>query len=126
MVTLKFTIDGKLPNLNDYIGAMNRNRHVGNKMKQENQQLVCWAIVNSELHQKAFRTPVQISYHFYEPNMRRDPDNVEAFARKVINDALQQMGVIANDNWKGISSHSTFFDVDKENPRIEVFITGGI
>ena len=126
MVTLKFTIDGKLPNLNDYIGAMNRNRHVGNRMKQENQQLVCWAIVNSELHQKAFRTPVQISYHFYEPNKKRDKSNVAAFAIKVIEDALQQMGVIANDNWQGIGSYSVFFETDKENPRIEVFITGGI
>ena len=41
---------------------------------------------------------------------------------KVIQDALVACEVIKNDGWKNIKSFSCDFKVDKEKPRIEVFL----
>ena len=45
-----------------------------------------------------------------------------AFATKCIQDAMQEIGLIDNDGWKNIENFTHDFYVDKENPRIEVFI----
>lgn len=53
--------------------------------------------------------------------MRRDPDNIAA-AVKFIWDGLVEAGVIPNDGWKENGGWSNHFEVDKDNPRIEVVI----
>ncbi|WP_418294417.1 hypothetical protein [Megasphaera massiliensis] len=60
-----------------------------------------------------------IKFHWVEKNKRRDKDNI-AFAKKFILDALQEMGILQNDGWSEILGFSDTFDVDKDNPRIEV------
>ncbi len=101
---------------------MNSHWSRGNKMKQEWQEVVCWAIATSPLKGKHFDKPVFVTYYFYEPNKRRDQSNIEAFAVKVIEDALQEMKVLNNDNWKWMKGHAAYFDIDSDNPRIEVEI----
>lgn len=86
----------KMPNLNDWVGAMNTNRYKGGKMKKDNERLVWLTIKSQKL--KRVQNPVHISYEWHEANKRRDKDNVSAFGRKVINDALQTAGVLPNDN----------------------------
>ena len=121
-----FRIDGTLPNLNEYIDA-NRVmiRHAGhcfskgNELKQSTQNYV-QTCIKRDLKGVAIENPINIIYCFYEPNRRRDKDNVAAFAMKVIQDALVKEGVIANDGWKNINSFECHFDIDKESPRIEV------
>jgi len=121
-----FKIEGQLPNLNDYINAdrvMVRNAghcfSKGNAFKQTAQKSVQKAI-KRDLGDLVIKSPIKIKYCFFEPNKRRDKDNVAAFAMKVIQDALVKEGVIKNDGWKEIDSFECLFEVDKDNPRIEV------
>lgn len=123
-----FKIEGQLPNLNDYINAdrvMVRNAghcfSKGNELKQRTQKSVQKAI-KRDLGDLVIKSPIKIIYRFYEPNKRRDKDNVAAFAMKVIQDALVKEGVIKNDGWREIESFKCLFYVDKDNPRIEVVL----
>ena len=122
----KFTIKGTLPNLNDLIAAerqqIRRNGKfttLGNTLKQDNQELVIWNL-RSQLREIHINHPIMIKYDFFEPNRKRDLDNISAFAHKVIQDALVKSGIIDNDGWKNITGFTDQFFVDKENPRIEV------
>lgn len=121
----KVTIPGKLPGMNEWIAAQNRNRYVGAKMKKEAQDICSMHIVG-DLHNLKIREPVSIEYVFYEQNKRRDHDNVSGFAHKVIQDALVTCGVLADDGWDDITGYTDTFKLDRKNPRIEIqIITGG-
>lgn len=63
-----------------------------------------------------------MSYTWYEPNKRRDLDNVSSFGRKVIQDALVETRVLENDGWKNIVGFQDNFYIDADNPRVEVVI----
>ena len=106
------TIHGALPNLNDYIAAERTNRHKGAKMKADSGNIVAVAI-RQYLRGVRIEKPVFMEYTWVESSRRRDKDNISSFGRKVIQDALVQCGVLKDDGW---------FEVDKENPRIEVII----
>lgn len=114
-------IPGVLNNLNDYIAAERVNRHKGAKMKADNGNIVVAAIKQC-LSGVMIDRPVYMKYTWYEPNKRRDKDNVSSFGRKVIQDALVQCGVLKDDGWKYVVGFSDRFEVDRENPRIEVLI----
>jgi Holliday junction resolvase RusA-like endonuclease len=45
---------------------------------------------------------------WYEPNKRRDPDNIAAFIKFIL-DALQKEKVIANDGWNNIAGWQNEF-----------------
>lgn len=66
--------------------------------------------------------PVFMEYTWIEPSRRRDKDNISSFGRKVIQDALVSTGVLKDDGWKYVVGFSDRFEVDKDNPRIEVLI----
>lgn len=124
----QFTIQGTLPNLNDLIAAERqqiRSRGkfttAGNTLKQTNQELVIYAI-RQQLRGIHISNPIHIKYFFFEPNRKRDLDNISAFAHKVIQDAMVKSGLIDNDGWKNIVGFTDQFALDKENPRIEVMI----
>lgn len=62
-------------------------------------------------------------YTWYERDRRRDKDNISAFGRKVIQDAMvRDLRVLRNDGWANIESFSDRFRVDKLHPRIEIEI----
>lgn len=115
------TIPGKLPGLNDYIAAERTNRHKGAKMKVDSGNIVAVAIRQC-MRGVRIEKPVEMHYTWYEPNKRRDKDNVSSFGRKVIQDALVSTGVLKDDGWKYVVGFSDRFEVDRENPRIEVLI----
>lgn len=52
---------------------------------------------------RPLREPVYCRYLWVERDRRRDKDNIAAFGRKVIQDALVQMGALRNDGWGGIA-----------------------
>lgn len=117
-----FVIKGRLPGLNDLLGAANAGYRLGNKLKQTAQELCEWAI-KSQLRGYRTDNPVRLHYAYYEPNRKRDKDNISGGAHKVIQDALVVCGVIHNDGWKGVDGFTDLiFEVDKQNPRIEVTI----
>lgn len=116
-----FVINYTMPSLNEYLSACNRNPHVGAKMKSDNTMLACNAIRKSLRRWKTDKKII-IHYYFYEPNMKRDHDNVFSMASKCIQDALIKTNTISNDGWKNIENFTHDFFVDKNKPRIEVWI----
>lgn len=120
----RFVIYGKLPGLNDYTKANRSNRFMANKMKQDIQKEICRYIVieiSKGNLEKVDRYPISLTIKWYEPNNRRDIDNI-TFGTKFILDSMVCMGIIEDDSRKYVDSieHSVF--TDKENPRIEVEI----
>lgn len=115
-----FTIRGVLPGLNEYTKANRDNRYEGGKMKRETEDMIQY-FIRSGLKHHTFSNPVRIDFLWVEPNMRRDKDNI-AFAKKFIIDALVKEGTIKNDGWQNILGFTDHFDVDKNNPRVEVSI----
>ena len=127
-MTYKLMIPGTMPNLNDYLHgeriAIRKNGKFttkGNVLKQEWQQKVV-SKIRVQLPGLKINNPIRLSYMFYEPNMKRDLDNISAFAHKVVQDALVKSQVIQNDGWKNIKGFNDEFFINKENPRIEVTI----
>lgn len=120
-MTYKLIIDGRLAGLNELIAAERTHRQKGAKLKKEAETLVRWHI-RQQLRRANPKTPVMLHYHFYEPNRKRDLDNVAGFAHKIIQDSLVKEGVLANDGWDYVAGFLDLFDVDKKNPRIEVVI----
>ena len=90
-------------------------------MKWEDQNKVEW-FIRSQLRGVRIKKPVTMLYTWYEPNRKRDLDNVSSYGRKVIQDALVHCGVLHNDGWKQILGCSDRFYVDRKEPRIEVVI----
>ena len=120
----KFIIKGRLPGLNDYLAAernFSKKHSCGNDMKQQNQMLISNAI-RLQLKRLHIDKQVHISYAFYEPDKKRDLDNIAGVAHKFIQDALVKCKVIDNDGWNNISGFDDSFFVDRHNPRIEVTI----
>ena len=115
----KLTIPGRLDGLNEVIKANRTNIYLGAKIKKGNEQVVkdCIAIYRI----KKENEPVFLKFTWIEPNRKRDKDNI-ASAKKMILDALVRSDIIDNDGWKNIIGFSDYFDIDKENPRIEVEI----
>ena len=119
-MTYKLIIQGRLPCLNDYIKAMNSNRHVGNTLKQDTQNAIGWQI-NQQLRGVCITSKVKMHYTWIEPNMKRDLDGI-TIGKKFIQDSLVNCGVLKNDGWANVGGFSDSFSVDKNNPRIEVLI----
>ena len=118
----RLIIPGQLPGLNDYIEAERAHRQRGARLKREAQGLVLLAI-RRQLREVRFTRPVHMRYLWVERSRRRDKDNVSAFGRKVIQDALVAAKVLQNDGWAHVEGFTDAFDVDKKKPRIEVEIS---
>ena len=81
-----FVIPMRLPGLNEYIDAERTHRQKAAKLKRLVQRDISACILD-QLGGAAYDCPVDIEYTWYEPDRRRDKDNI-AFAKKFINDAL--------------------------------------
>lgn len=121
MGAVKLIIPGILPNLNDYISAERQHRQKAAQMKKQTERIIMLC-AKAQLRGVSFDGPVVMRYTWYEPNRRRDKDNVSSFGRKCIQDALVRAGVLKNDGWGEIDSFSDRFFVDKKNPQVEVEI----
>jgi len=119
--TAYLVIPGILPNLNDYIAAERIHRQKAAAMKRQTEQVVILC-AKSQLRGVKFSGPVIMRYSWYEPNRRRDKDNISSFGRKCIQDALVRAGVLQNDGWGEIEAFSDSFFVDRKTPRVEVEI----
>lgn len=121
MGSVKLIIPGTLPNLNDYISAERQHRQKAAQMKKQTERIIMLC-AKAQLRGVSFDGSVVMRYTWYEPNRRRDKDNVSSFGRKCIQDALVRAGVLQNDGWGEIEAFSDCFFVDKKNPRVEVEI----
>ncbi len=86
-------------------------------MKKANTELVTWIAKKVPEKERIF-----LDITWYCKNKRRDPDNI-ASAVKFIWDGLAEAGVIKNDGWKENGVLTNKFEIDKDNPRIEIIIT---
>lgn len=79
-------------------------------MKKDAQEVVLWQV-------SALQPITELSFYHFEwhiPDMRKDPDNISAFGRKVIFDALQVAGVLPRDSLKYVIGTADTYVVDTE------------
>ncbi|MFP4662686.1 MAG: RusA family crossover junction endodeoxyribonuclease [Halanaerobiales bacterium] len=118
MERFKITIPGEMPGLNKITKAAKDHYHAYNNMKRENTELVM-LIANKLPKMKS----VKLNITWYCKNKRRDPDNIAA-AKKFILDGLVEAGVLKNDGWSEVKGWEESWEVDKDNPRVEVTLEG--
>ena len=105
--------------MNELISANRTHPQKGNKLKHDAQNVISFYVAK-ELRHVHIENPVVIHYRFFEPNRRRDLDNISGFFHKVCQDALVECGILKNDGWEYISGYTDDFFIDQKNPRIEV------
>lgn len=115
-----FFIPGKLPGLNELINENRKNRQVGAKHKKETDYYI-FISIKSMLGNLKIENPVYIKYTWIEENRKRDKDNI-ASAKKYVQDALVQAGVLKNDGWNNIVGFEDRFEIDKGKPGVLVEI----
>lgn len=116
-----FIIPGELTDLNSYVYAERSNRFKGAKIKAAETQRVAGELMVQRV--KKLKEPiVELVCYWYTKDNRKDADNV-SFALKFIMDGMVQAGMIPNDSRKFTGSIVHHFDVDKRNPRVEIYIT---
>lgn len=116
MQVYKLIIPGEMPTLNEIIDAAKSHWAEYSRMKSDFTNLV--ALVAKKLPELD-RVYLEITY--FRKNQRYDPDNIAA-AKKFILDGLVAAGVLPNDGWAQVAGWSESWEVDKDNPRVEVII----
>jgi Holliday junction resolvase RusA-like endonuclease len=116
ITTDKFTVPMQLPGLNEIIEAAKSHWSVYREMKKTYQEAVEWTAKRIAPFDRAY-----LDITWFEPDRRRDLDNIAA-GKKFILDGLQAIGKIENDGWKQIAGFTDTFEVDKQDPRVEVKI----
>ena len=102
---LAFTIHGRLPSLNEVIGANRANKYGGASLKKQAE-----ALILPQLPRVTQSGKCHVTFRWHCPNTRRDPDNI-ASAQKFILDAMQSAGIIDNDGWRQVASLNHTFTV---------------
>ena len=117
---MRFVIPGPLPGLNEYIEAERSNLHAAAGMKQKTQHFI-GAVARSQHRKARFTNPVIMHYIWIEKDRRRDWDNV-VFARKFIQDAFVDAGILIDDGQKYVLGFTDRFAIDPKRPRVEIEI----
>lgn len=121
---MKFTIPARLPGLNELIAANRSNPHAGAKLKRETDEAVRLAIRAARL--TPIKGAVKMRITFFEPNKKRDPDNVYSGVKFIL-DALVREGILQNDSQRILPPPEPIaysYDIDPARPRVEVEIKG--
>lgn len=121
---MRIRIDTRLPGLNEYITAINRNKYVGNALKRDTEDLICLYISSQRSAgtvRRVLNYPVSITFEWHETTKRRDLDNI-ASAKKFILDALQKCGILDGDGQKYVSKIDDVFFIPDEWDGVEVCI----
>lgn len=115
----KIVIPGMLTTLNGYIEAERASRYMAAELKKTET-----AYVESVMRDEYPLPDEKLDYefHWYWKDRRTDPDNI-FFSIKFIFDGMQGANIIQGDGWKQVGkvTHECF--VDKENPRVEIFVS---
>ena len=117
---MKIEIPGRLPGLNEIIAAAKSHYAKYSTEKKAYTEEVAWLAKQARLPKLE---KVYLFITWFEPDMRRDPDNIMA-GQKFILDGLVQAGVIPGDSQKYIQGIYHRCRVDRKNPRVEVEIRG--
>jgi hypothetical protein len=124
MPEYKLVILGEITDFNTYSTAERTHRNLAADLKFYETNRVRM----EAMHQKlgvCEKYPLDIHFHWYLPNKKKDPDNIAA-AKKFILDGLQgnkkskTVGFLVNDGWGQIAGFRDSFHIDAEKPRVEV------
>ncbi len=113
----KVIIPGEFPALNKIINKSKQHWAAYSQMKKEYTNKAAY-IMN---RLPKFNNKIDLTFYWYCKNRRKDKDNIIA-GQKFIIDGLVKAGKIKNDGWKEIGDLIHKFEVDKKNPRVEIFI----
>lgn len=113
---MKFTIQGRLPSLNDIVNSSRGNYYKANNQKKQAQRDIALQLPKK----KVTKYPVEIRVTFFEPTSRRDVDGVIAGGCKVLLDAMVHKGILVDDSRKYVSQIIPLVYTDRNNPRIEI------
>lgn len=96
-----FTIDTRLPSLNEVIKDNRSGWQVASKRKRELEEVIGYYIIAARRRGtiRPIDEPVVIEIEWHESTKKRDVDNIQS-AQKFILDALQKQGILINDNRK--------------------------
>lgn len=109
-----------LPGLNDIIDAKARSKTSVNgkrwdayqPMKKKWGQTVALYARNQDFEKVT--EPSHFEFEWMEAYRKRDPDNISAGGRKIILDALQECGLLENDNATWVLSFADTFSYGKD------------
>jgi len=104
-----FTINMKLPSLNEYINLCRTNKYKAAKFKADIETDI--AIFLCQMPK--YSNPIKIHFNWIEGNKRRDLDNI-CFAKKFILDAMVKAGKLKDDNRKCVTAFTDNFYYGKE------------
>jgi len=102
--------------MNEIIAASKAHHMKYANMKKDYTALV---MISAGNLRKVDKADFEITW--YCKDKRKDKDNIIAGA-KFIFDGLVKAGVIKNDGWSQIGNITHKFEIDKENPRVEVVL----
>jgi hypothetical protein len=116
-------IPGKLPGLNDMLDAAKGSGGRGkdySKLKRQWGEAIWAHALSAKIHKPGpFAGPVRLAFEWREKNRQRDPDNVAA-AKKLVLDSLIMAKVLLGDGWKHIAGWEDTWLVDAERPGVLV------
>lgn len=109
-------------NMNWYRNAM---FHESNQTKKIVKELVADHLLSTEQGLNKFTDPVYVVFRLHKKTkIRTDKSNFYAVAAKFVLDALTELGIIEDDNDDFIKDEHQMPTLhDKDNPRLEFFIT---
>lgn len=105
--------------LNEYINAERSSRYTAANIKRQATELAMLHTKTAMNKGVQFDWPCKLKFTWYTKNKRQDPDNV-AFQHKFILDGFQKAGFLQNDNRGYILGFVDDFNLDKDEPRVEV------
>lgn len=112
------SIPGRLAGMNEIYGATLTNRYAGGSIKKKETK----RCAEAALCLKKIDFPLKLTVTWFEPNARRDIDNVAAGVKFIL-DGLVTSGKLPNDGRKWVKSITHEFpDPCPSNPRVEVWL----
>ena len=126
--TYCFTIDEKLPSLNEVINKNRLNRYAGAKMKKDLERLIGAYILKAK--REGTLEPLGehgciITMQFFEKTRRRDVDNIQS-SQKFNLDALQKYGILKNDSRKYVKQiYHEIVDSDRDGVAVGIIVKEG-
>jgi len=114
-----FAIKGKLPSRNEVTAADRGNRYAANRLKKSIQRTIILEAKAQKI--RPVHGPVTVHIDWFEPNRRRDVDNIQSSAKLVL-DALVSMGVLSGDGQKHVTDVTHEVHIDTYAPRVVVTI----
>ena len=118
---MKYFIESDLKefNQNQTTNKSRGNKYGANKSKKDSQTIIAWQLYSQNIEQ--IKTPCKIRVIWHVDSKRMDLDNL---LLKNVLDAMQQMGVLKNDNLNHVVGIHSSFVVDKERQGLEIEFLG--